>query len=204
MSFTDVHQQSFIHQQSFTEVQQSFNSINREKSFYRRSGDVKKRSVQKLPLDNAHEFVIDPDAKYVHINFGSTGGSGNCMFINTDQVETEFMFNPDEDEVWMEFDATLKIVMPILLSNLGKVKNLELLNIDYNVEDEYVAENFLPLFKDLSVQNISYISLMVRGCAVHADVSVLTPEFVDKLYLECPECCVFFKASDVVPSEHNH
>ena len=183
----------------------SFQDVFKNNSIVTKRSVLKEKHEINIQTVNTLMDLIPGDSKFLSISFGCTGSNGNEFHIFTEKVSIGFEFEDlENDEEWTQFDNFLKVVMPILKSVINKM-NLDLLALVYDVEDEYLAEDFLPVyFKEFEVKNIEYITLKTRGIAVQADTSVLSADFVDKLYLECPECEEYYKVSDVVTSEHEH
>ena len=178
---------------TFEEVYKQFNNRQVEETNY-----VTGESVDLI------QALIPTDSKCLKLFFGSSGGSGNSIYIGTEKVGLEYQFPEDEEDDWEQFDNALKTIMMLQILPLLETLDLDLLEISYNVEDEYDAEDFLPYFADFTGNKIKYISLSTRGLAVCVNWGILKPEFTEKLFLECPECGKYYKASEVVVSEHEH
>jgi len=172
------------------------------KQFYNRQ--VEKTNYVTGESVDLIQALIPADSKCLKLFFGSSGGSGNSIYIGTEKVGIEYQFPEDDDDDWEQFDNALKTIMMLQILPLLESLDLDLLEINYNVEDEYLAEYFLLYFKDFTGNKIKYVSLATRGYAVCANWEILNSGFTEKLYLECPECNKYYKAYEVVVSEHDH
>jgi len=143
------------------------------------------------------------DTKYVELYFCSTG-CGNSFDIVTDKIRIMYKFS--EEDKFIEFDDVIQNNMKKNILPFLELLNLDILEIIYDVEDDYDANDFLPYFNDFVGENIKYISLKTRGIAASIELGKkkLQEKFKEKLYLECPECQKYYKATDVDANEHKH
>ncbi len=174
---------------------------------FKHFNEIQETEYIPIYIDTDIRNLIPSDSKYLNLCFGSSG-SGDSIGISTEKVTLDYIIlkqNKNEEDRWDSWDSFYCIfntIMPQILPLLETL-DLDLLEIDYNVEDDN-GEEFLPYFINFKADNIRYISLYTRGSAVDSNWGILDPKFIEKLYLECSECNQYFKASEIDMNEHTH
>jgi len=157
-----------------------------------------KRKQPKIVIKDKSELekYITPDIKYVQLSIGSSAGTSHFSII-TENVELEYEFRDANDFGDELFDEVLPNFVPELTRLVEKTTNLDLFLINFNVEDDYSGDWFVPDLKGKTFPGVKYISLQTRGDACEAKIDVLTKELISKLKLYGPESDSFFSGPEV-------
>ena len=141
-------------------------------------------------------LIVRRAIKYVQLSIGSSAGTSHFSII-TENVELEYEFRDANDFGDELFDEVLPNFVPELTRLVEKTTNLDLFLINFNVEDDYSGDWFVPDLKGKTFPGVKYISLQTRGDACEAKIDVLTKELISKLKLYGPESDSFFSGPEV-------